>query len=233
MISPDELIELLPDRGSDRVERTVATGKTDEFAQAVTAFSNDLAANGKPGYLIAGANDDGSLAGLEVTDRLPQSLAALRSDGDILPLPAINVGKFRFSHGEVAVVEVLPSEMPPVRYKGQAWVRIGPRRAIANEQEEKILTERRVAGARTFDALPCLDSSLEDLQTSAFRKFYLPKAVSPDVIAENHRTIGEQLASLRFFDRRRNCPTNAGVLLLPSCSTSGSVPQDQGNLARG
>jgi len=32
-----------------------------------------------------------------------------------------------------------------VRYRGRVFVRIGPRRDIANEEEERILTERRIA----------------------------------------------------------------------------------------
>ena len=45
---------------------------------------------------------------------------------------------------EVAVVEVFPSPMPPVRYKGRVHVRVGPRRAVASIDEERRLTERRV-----------------------------------------------------------------------------------------
>lgn len=43
----------------------------------------------------------------------------------------------------VAVLTVLPSDSPPVRFKRRIWVRVGPRRAIATSQEESILNERR------------------------------------------------------------------------------------------
>ena len=43
--------------------------------------------------------------------------------------------------GDIAVVEVLPSDVPPVRYKGRVWVRRGPRKGTANEAEECVLTE--------------------------------------------------------------------------------------------
>ena len=33
------------------------------------------------------------------------------------------------------------------------------------------------------------------------------------MIAENERTVEEQMASLRFYDLAADCPTNAGVLL--------------------
>ncbi|MCC6365105.1 MAG: putative DNA binding domain-containing protein [Bryobacterales bacterium] len=213
MLTEDELRRLLVDLESDRAERTTSTKDTDKFSKAVTAFCNDLANRRQPGYLIIGAKDDGAVCGLKVTDELLQNLAALRSDGNIQPLPAIRVAKFEFPGGDLAVVEVLPSDLPPVRYKGQVWIRVGPRRGIANEQEERILTEKRVARARSFDALPCFGSSLEALSVPLFQINYLAQAVAAEVIAENHREPEQQLASLRFFDLHHQCPTNAGVLL--------------------
>ena len=67
-----------------------------------------------------------------------KNLDAIRSDGNVLPQPVINLTHFNFDDGDVAVVEVLPSDLPPVRYKGRVWIRVGPRKGIANEQEERI-----------------------------------------------------------------------------------------------
>ena len=47
-----------------------------------------------------------------------------------------------------------------------------------------------------------------------FKKEYLPKAVSPTTLAKDKRTPIQQMASLRLFDTRFNCPTYAGILLL-------------------
>jgi len=38
---------------------------------------------------------------------------------------------------------------------------------------------------------------------------YLPKAVAPEVLAANQRTIEDRLASLRFFEPGRGQPTHA------------------------
>ncbi len=43
---------------------------------------------------------------------------------------------------------------------------------------------------------------------------YLPKAVSPATLAKYKRTPIQQMASLRLFDTRFDCPTYAGILLL-------------------
>ena len=214
MLTEEELKALLSDLETDRVERTVSVNNTDKFGQAICAFANDLPNHRQPGYLLIGVQDKGALSGLAVTDELLQNLAALRSDGNIQPLPALTVTKFALPGGQVAVVQVQPADLPPVRYKGRVWIRVGPRRAAATEQEERILTERRIAHARTFDALPCLESTLADLSEDRFTLTYLRRAVVEEVIAENRRPLKQQLASLRFYDLRQDCPTYAGILLL-------------------
>lgn len=207
-----ELAALLADTESDRSERTVAIEKTDKFGEAICAFANDLANHGKPGYLFVGATPNGLASGVAITDQLLQSLAAIRSDGNLLPAPAMSVVKKSFGGGEMAVVEVLPSELAPVRYKGIVWVRVGPRRARATEADERVLSERRAALARTWDARPCARSELADLVLALFEAYKL-EAVDQSVLDENHRSLIDQLSSLRFLDRRTNKPTHAAVLL--------------------
>ncbi len=90
---------------------------------------------------------------------------------------------------------------------------------VATEHEERILTEKRVSNTRTFDALPCLGSTLADLSEERFYLSYLRRAVAEEVIAENRRSFKLQLASLRFYDLRQDCPTNAGILLLSNTPT--------------
>lgn len=134
---------------------------------------------------------------------------------NILPAPAITVYRLSLSSGagDFAVVEVQPSDLPPVRFKGQTWIRRGPRKGIANESEESVLIERRTSSARTFDAQPCVGASLSDLALDLFTNTYRPLAVDADTITENRRPMEHQLASLRFFDLARNYPTYAGLIL--------------------
>jgi predicted HTH transcriptional regulator len=181
------------------VERTISSSNGDKFAQAVCAFANDFPAHRQPGYLLIGVKDDGELSGLKVTDDLLQTLGALRSDGNIQPMPALTVTRFSLPGGDVAVVEVLPADLPPVRYKGRVYIRVGPRRATATEQEERILTERRISHARTFDALPCLDSSLADLSEDRFRLTY-PRVALRELLlnAVVHRNY-QSTAPIRFY----------------------------------
>lgn len=216
MIDEKELLTLLVDMESFRVERTTSTADTQKFCEAICAFANDMAGAHLPGYLFIGVDDKtGEPSGLTVTDKLLQILAGLSADGNILPPPAIMAYKITLSSGkgDIAVVEVQPSDIPPVRYKGVVRIRRGPRKAIANESEEKILAERRTAGHLTYDAQPCVGSTLADLELDLFTTGYRPLAVDAEVIAENARPVEVQLATLRFFDLGKNCPTHAGVLL--------------------
>ena len=213
MLTTDELRALIADHESDRVELTASTTNTDKFGEAICAFANDFPNHRRPGYLVVGVEDDGTVRGRTVTDVLLRNLGALRSNVNLEPLPAMAVQKFALPGGEVAVVEVLPSDLPPVRYKGRVWIRVGPSRRGANQQEERILIEKRTGLQRTFDARPCRGCTLDDLVLDLFLVTYLPAAVDREVIAENERTVAEQMASLRFYDLAADCPTNAGALL--------------------
>jgi ATP-dependent DNA helicase RecG len=208
-----ELHELVAHHEADRVEFTTSTKDTDKFSEAVCAFANDLPNHGQPGYLVVGVDERGRFAGIAVNDELLRNLGGLRDDGNIQPLPTITVERLVTADGEAAVVVVQPSALPPVRYKGRVCIRVGPRRGYATEQDERILIERRVAQARTFDAQPCLGSALDDLSKPLFLIDYRQQALAPEVIQENNRPVEQQLASLRFFDLKRGCPTHAGLLL--------------------
>src|SRR5690606_31140019 len=213
-MTQEQIIQLITSGESDRVERTVSVSNTDKFSEAVCAFANDLAHHKKPGYLLIGVKDDGTLSGLNVTDTLLKNLGALRSEGNILPPPIIHIEKKSFPDGDVAVVEVKPSFFPPVRYKGKVWIRIGPRKAVANEAEERILIEKRQAGITSFDSCSLAHSTLEDIDVELFKHHYLPKAIDNELLERDIRALSDKMASLRLFDTTAKTPTVAGILLL-------------------
>ena len=209
----EELKDILAIDESYRVERTVSTSNMDKFQEAICAFANDLPGKRQKGYLLIGVLDDGHIGGLKVDDALMKKISGIRSDGNILPLPVMNTEKVELPEGDVLVVEVTPSLIPPVRYRGRTFVRIGPRRDIASEAEERILIERRASYMATFDATPCFAAKLEDLDLQVFRNKYLPKAVSPEILESESRPVEEQLAALGMFDLDNKCPTFAGIVL--------------------
>ena len=219
MLTAEEVKELLLDLENERVERTISTDNTEKFSQAICAFANDICSTGLPGYLFIGAYDKGKLSGLKATDKLLKDLSSLRSEGNILPAPSMSVYKVPFPEGDVAVIEVQPSKLTPVRYKGRIWIRVGPRKAIANEDDERILMEKRVANFLPFETQPCYGSTIEDLDLDAFKTKYLPNAVDPELLKDDNRDVKSQLASLRLYDKSEDCPTNFGMLLLGKAPT--------------
>jgi len=212
-MNQNELEKNLRAMESDRVERTVSKDKTDKFCEAICAFANDMPNHGLPGYLFVGVTDQGNPSGLVITDELLRNLADLRDNGTIQPLPRMNVEKREFGGTSIAVVEVFPSEQPPVRYKGRTWIRVGPRKALATAAEERVLSERRATRAQTWDARPCRTAELDDLAQDIFRLSYLPNAISRDVLDENGRTPEQQLAALRLFDLKAQVPTHGAILI--------------------
>ena len=214
-MTTEELRTLIQSGEADRVEMTRSTTDTDKYRQAICAFSNDMAGRRQPGYLLIGVDEKDAAFRFQATDALLQQFASYRSDGAIMPLPVMNVTKAAHPDGggDIIVVEVHPHDLPPVRYKGWTYIRIGPRKDTASEAEERVLTERRAANFPTFDATPCPEGDLKRLDLETFRQTYRPQAIAQEVIAENHRTVEQQLAALRFYNINRNCPTNAGMLV--------------------
>lgn len=169
MITTTKIRALLNDIESDRVERTISTTNTDKFGKAICAFANDLPNHKQPGYLFLGVNDDGTVQGIDVTDDLLKNIAAIRTDGNIQPQPSMVVEKITMPEGDIVMVEVQPAVFPPVRYKGRVWVRVGPRKAVANDADEHILLERRATNVQTFDSTPCFGASINDLDLQVFK----------------------------------------------------------------
>jgi len=213
MLTDDEIKALLEDIEADNVERTVSTNKTDKFCEVICAFANDMPDHEKPGYLFIGADDKGKINGIKITDQLLKNLASHRDSGQIVPLPSLAVQKRSFPEGDIAVVEVQPSDMPPVRYRGRAWIRVGPRRGIATEQEERILTERRMHKAKSFDLQPCLNCGKDRIVMPLFND-YRNAALDPEIIEANNRDTFLQMTALGLWDTKNNCATNVGALLL-------------------
>ena len=216
-LTDEELEELLADSESDAVERKESfRGETPKKArQAVCAFANDLPNRKEPGVLFIGVKDDGTPSDEPITDELLRKLAEMKVDGNILPLPVMTVEKRRLYGREVAVVAVFPSDNPPAKYEGRIWIRTGPRRAIANEQEERILNERRRYKNTPYDISPIPPVRLDDLSRSSFENDYLPAAFAPDILKENNRTYEERLASCKMIVGPDDpTPTRLGVLTL-------------------
>lgn len=208
---------LLKDIESNAVERKESLGgdARDTIRQAICAFANDLPDHRKPGVVFVGARDDGSCMGLPITDELLRTLADMKTDGNILPIPSMSVERKTLADCEVAVATVQPSDAPPVQYKGRIWVRTGPRRGIASAQDERILNEKRRYRDLPFDLHPIQHAKLEDLNRRLFEEDYLPSAFTADILEKNDRSYEQRLATCRMIQGvDQPIPTVTGCLVL-------------------
>ncbi|HNQ23504.1 MAG TPA: ATP-binding protein [Phycisphaerae bacterium] len=210
-----ELERLLADLESDRTERKESATDGEKIRQAVCAFANDLPDHRQPGIIFIGADDRGACVNLSITDRLLRTLADMRSDGNIVPIPTMLVQKRTIRGCELAVIIVQPSDAPPVRFKGTTWIRVGPRRAIASADEERRLAEKRRARDLLLDLHPVHSATLDDLDTNVFQREYLPATLAPAVLAQNDRSLEHQLLATRFTTTDAPpCPTVLGLLVV-------------------
>lgn len=211
-VYPDERIaRLAAGPESDRVERRRSAADADAIRRNICAFANDLPGHGEAGVLLIGVEDDGRVSGTTIDDELLRSLAAVRDDGNIMPMPSLVVEKRKMGRGEIAAVFVEPARYPPVRYRGRAWVRVGPTVRPATPDDEARLSERRRAGDLPFDQRPCERASLSDLDERALRE-YLPAAVAPEVLEVNRRPFEMQLRSLRLLGAGSSSPVRGALL---------------------
>lgn len=215
--SDQELEHLLADLESELAERkeNFRGEMSQKVREAVCAFANDLPDHRRPGVVFIGARDDGSAAGLNVTDELLLALADIKGDGNILPPPTLSVTRRQLAGGDMAVVAVLPSDSPPVRYRGRIHVRVGPRRGIATAQDERVLSEKRRHRDRPFDMQPLGSARLGDLDTRRFELEYLPLAIPQDILDANERTPAQRLAAMKMITSDHEpVPTVLGLLVV-------------------
>lgn len=222
-IENQELRQLLKQGESDRVEfKESLTGSApDRIREAICAFANDLPDHRRPGIIFVGVRNDGSPAGLPITDELLRQLADMKTDGNIVPPPSLAVAKLPTPQGDIAAVIVQPSDSPPVRCRGRIQIRTGPRRGMATAQDERILNEKRRYRDIPFDLHPVPSATLRDLDLLRFEYEYLPQAFAPDILEANDRSLEQKLAATKMVASADDpTPTVLGLLTL------GKSPQD-------
>ncbi len=212
MITDDELLGLLQASESDRMERKRSAADRSAIRRTICAFANDLPGHGRPGVIFIGIEDDGRCANLPIDDELLKTLAQMRGDASILPMPSLVIQERSPNGCRCVAIIVQPSQDPPVRYQGRIYVKVGSTVQQASPEEERRLSEKRRGADLPFDHRPAASAAQTDLDLEYFRSQYLPRAVAPDVLEQNQRTIEQQLTSLRLA--HNGAPTYGGLLAL-------------------
>ena len=214
-MNDQELEYLLDDCESDRSERKESLSDAKKIRKTICAFANDMPNHQLPGVIFVGTRDDGTPAGLRITDQLLTTLSDMRSDGNILPFPTMAVQKRMLKGAEFAVIIVEPADAPPVRLHGRTWIRVASTLRVATLEEERRLAEKRRSRDVPFDINPVTTAKIDDLDLDLFERVYLPCSVAPDVLGQNRRSPENQLASLRFITADdSDVPTVLGLLVV-------------------
>lgn len=210
-LTDGELARVAAGLESDRFERRRSLDRR-SLRRNLCAFANDLPGRGEAGLLLIGVEPDGCCANTVIDDGLLRAIASAGNDGNFLPTPSFVVEKRRLADGEVAAVFVEPAPYPPVRYRGRAWVRVGPTVRQATPDEERRLGERGTARDLPSDQRPFPGATLADLDDRFLHEHYLPRAVPAEAQAETAPPFEARLRSLRLLAPRDPSP-NRGALL--------------------
>ena len=137
-------------------------------------------------------------------------LDLIRSDESYrIELTASTTDKDKFQEAICA----FSNDMPGSRKKGYLLIGVRNNGDIDGLKVDDGLSERCTDSIATFDVMPCREATLDDIDTDFIKEHYLPQAISPETLSEDKRDLKEQMASLRLFSMRYNCPTMAAVIL--------------------
>ncbi len=221
-----DLEELLRQPEGERVEwkATVSDSSLAKIRRTVCAFANDLPRHRRPGVVVVGRRDDGSVEpAFRVTPKLVERLSQIGKDGAIVPFPSVSARPWPADAPTLLLVVVQPNPASLTRYDGRHWVRNGDQTHQASAAEERRLIEHRRAANLPFDARPLYTARALDLDLDRFRREFLASAVDPEVLRQNQRPVEQQLAAFRFADALDDTgalhPTPAGLLIVGRAPT--------------
>lgn len=208
----DDLRAVIARPESDRVERKESSKDRDKLRKSICALSNDLAGSGRPGYLLIGIGDDGTILGADASDKALKQLSELRSDGLILPIPSLDIRVVEVEGKKVVVLVVQSASFPPVRMNGRVYVRVGPTTRVAEDNDERRLVERRRWKNLPFDRQSAAPATLDDIDLRLFEEEYVAAAFDREIIERNGRTIQQRLNALGFL-APDGTPNNACLIV--------------------
>jgi len=138
-----EIQVLFRSNESDLVERKRSTNLKEAILEAMCAFANDLPDHRRAGVIFVGVNDNGTCANQTFSEKSVREVANWRNEGKIQPIPSVMVDKRTIDGCPVIIIQVMPSDIPPVRFEGRILVGVGPTRTTASVADEARLNERR------------------------------------------------------------------------------------------
>ncbi|AUB82077.1 transcriptional regulator [Candidatus Thiodictyon syntrophicum] len=168
----------------------------DALAAELVAFSNSGG-----GTLLIGVNDDGSIAGLNAIEvrRINQLLSNAASQHLRPPVHPLTEN-VHTQHGLVIVVSIPDGlSKPYLDHQGRIWVKQGAdKRHVTAREEMQRMFQR--AGLVYADVVPVADTTSDDLDEAAFRRYFEQRYGADSPYAE--RPLDAILQNLGLGDGR-------------------------------
>jgi len=198
-----ELVNLLNEGESERVEFKPSLSQTDKILECVSAFSNT---NG--GILAIGVRDTGEVIGVDIGKRTLESLAnTIKQNTDPKVYPSIHVEET--DDKPVVVIEVEEGKQKPVLAFGRAFMRVGKTNQKLGYEEIRDLA---LGTSKVYwDERVCERADLEDIDEEEVRWFLRRAKYERRLELDSETPVKAALEKLELL--REGKLTNAAILL--------------------
>ena len=198
-----ELVKLLKEGESERVEFKPSLSQTDKILECVSAFSNT-----DGGILVIGVRDNGDVIGVDIGKTTIESLAnTIKQNTDPKVYPSIRIEELDAKH--VVILEVEEGKQKPVLASGRAYRRVGrTNQKLGSDAIRNLALETSKV---YWDERVCADASLDDIDEDKIRLFLKRAKYERRLELDPGTPSREALEHLELLSGGK--PTNAAILL--------------------
>jgi ATP-dependent DNA helicase RecG len=204
-MNSDDIRQLIAQGEGNTIEFKESLPVPAELAKAMVAFANT-----DGGWLLVGVTDRGDVRGVTFGDREAQLVLNVARN-NCVPHLQPTTETVELDDKTVAVIRVERGRQKPYQANERIYVRIGASTRVATQVE--LLSMLQESGLLSFDQLPVLNATLDDLDLDKARD-YLARQTDPAQLAANGDVL-ELLTHLKAVVRyeERRIPSIGGLLL--------------------
>ncbi len=204
-MNADDVRQFIAQGEGNRIEFKESVPVPANLAKAMVAFAN---ADG--GWLLIGVTDRGDVQGVAFGDRKAQFVLNVARNNCAPPLQP-KTETVELDGKTVAVIQVERGRQKPYQANERIYIRIGASARVATQVE--LLSMLQESGLLSFDQLPVLNATLDDLDLDKARH-YLAQQTDPAQLTTNGGVLEllTHLKAIVLYENRR-IPSLGGLLL--------------------
>jgi len=212
MMSLDEIMRLIDNGESSRVEFKSEREKNVDFAKEITAFANSAG-----GYILVGVEDDGTISGVNNLAKLEERIYNICSDST-RPVVTPEAWKYEIKGKDILCFYISAGFSKPYavlhRSRERYYTRRGTRTQEASRDE--LLRLFQTSGQMHYESTPVIKGRYGDLDSDRINGFFKFNQINPiDISAWDQETTERFLKNKEILIESRGnlCPTVVGSLL--------------------